>query len=102
MGDYQVRKYTGWNRHMPTCMLAHFFLWHIRIVLEDKAPAMMPPQIRLLLETVLPMKTFSGQEATELVRWVREKNHKAYLSHGKRKLGLNLPGDDLLTDLVMR
>jgi len=25
MGDYQVRKYTGWNRHMLTCLLAHFF-----------------------------------------------------------------------------
>lgn len=25
MGDYEVRKYTGWNRHMLTCILAHFF-----------------------------------------------------------------------------
>lgn len=102
MGDYQVRKYTGWHRHMLTCIIAHFFLWHIRIVLEYKAPVITLPQIRLLPEVVLPMKTFSKQEAIEVVRWIREKNHRAYLSHRKRKLGLNLSADDLLTDLVMR
>jgi len=102
MGEYQVRKYTGWNHHMLTCMLAHFFLWHIKITLEDKAPAITLPQIRLLLEVVLPMKTFSRKEAIEVVKWVQIKNHKAYLSHRKRKLGLNLSGDDLLMDLVMR
>jgi len=25
MGEYQVRKYTGWYHHMLTCMIAHFF-----------------------------------------------------------------------------
>lgn len=33
---YEVRKYTGRNRHMLTCMTAHFFMWHIRIRLGKK------------------------------------------------------------------
>jgi SRSO17 transposase len=34
---YEVRKYRGWNHHMMTCMLAHFFLWHLKIRLGKKS-----------------------------------------------------------------
>jgi len=37
MDQYEVRKYTGWNHHMLSCMLAHFFLWHLRITLGKKS-----------------------------------------------------------------
>jgi SRSO17 transposase len=36
MDHYEVRKYPGWNHHMLTCMLGHFFLWHMRIKLGKK------------------------------------------------------------------
>src|SRR5207237_10494203 len=31
MDHYEVRKYPGWHHHLLTCMLAHFFLWHLQI-----------------------------------------------------------------------
>ena len=37
MDHYEVRKYPGWHHHMLTCMLAHFFLWHMRIRLGEKS-----------------------------------------------------------------
>jgi len=37
MDHYEVRKYTGWNHHMLTCILAHFFLWHLKIRLGKKS-----------------------------------------------------------------
>ena len=37
MDHYEVRKFPGWRHHMLTCMLAHFFLWHMRIRLGGKS-----------------------------------------------------------------
>lgn len=36
MDHYEVRKYRGWNHHILTCMLSHFFLWHLKIKLGKK------------------------------------------------------------------
>jgi SRSO17 transposase len=37
MDHYEVRKYPGWNHHILTCMLGHFFLWHTKIKLGKKS-----------------------------------------------------------------
>jgi len=37
MDHYEVRKYPGWNHHILTCMLGHFFLWHLKIKLGKKS-----------------------------------------------------------------
>ncbi len=31
MDHYEVRKFPGWHHHILTCMMAHFFLWHLKI-----------------------------------------------------------------------
>jgi SRSO17 transposase len=37
MAHYELRKFAGWHHHMWTCMLAHFFLWHMKIRLGEKS-----------------------------------------------------------------
>lgn len=37
MDHYEVRKFRGWHHHILTCMLGHFFLWHIKIRLGKKS-----------------------------------------------------------------
>jgi SRSO17 transposase len=37
MAHYELRKFAGWHHHMLTCMLAHFFLWHVKIRLGKKS-----------------------------------------------------------------
>jgi SRSO17 transposase len=37
MDHYEVRKYTGWHHHMLTTMLAHFFLWRLKLRLGKKS-----------------------------------------------------------------
>lgn len=84
MDQYEVRKFPGWNHHIVTCMLAHYFLWHIKMRLEKKAPVITPSQLRLLLRAVLPMRTFDIEMTRWLVGWVQRRNHRAYLPHRKR------------------
>jgi len=37
-------------------MLAHFFLWHLKIRMGKKAPSITLSQLRVLLKLILPMK----------------------------------------------
>jgi SRSO17 transposase len=39
MAHYEVRKYPGWHHHLLTTMLAHFFLWHLKVRLGKKSPS---------------------------------------------------------------
>ena len=85
MAHYEVRKYPGWHHHMLVTMLAHFFLWHLKLRLGKKAPALTVSQLRMLLEVILPLRTYMVADALELVVWVQRCNHRAYMSHRKRR-----------------
>ena len=50
---YQIRVTTPIGLHMLVVMLAHFFLWHLKIKLGKKAPAITLSQLKILLEVVL-------------------------------------------------
>ena len=37
MDHYEVRKYRGWHHHMLMTMLAHVFLWRLKLDLGKKS-----------------------------------------------------------------
>ena len=37
MDQYEVRKFPGWHHHIITCILGHFFLWHLKVRLGKKS-----------------------------------------------------------------
>jgi SRSO17 transposase len=39
MDHYEVRKDAGWHHHRLTTMLAHFFLWHLKLRWGKKSPS---------------------------------------------------------------
>jgi SRSO17 transposase len=57
MDHYEIRNYAGWHHHMLLCMIAHCFLWHLKLRLGKKAPALTVSPLRVLLEMVLPLRT---------------------------------------------
>ena len=86
MDDYQTRSWRGWHHHMTMSLLAHFFLVRLRLKLKDQAPALTVPQVRFLLQAVLPKKEFDPQEALGLIQRMQLRHHAAYLSHRKHKI----------------
>jgi hypothetical protein len=86
MDQYEVRKFPGWHHHILTCMLGHYFLWHLKIGLGKKTPVITPSQLRLLLKIVLPLRVFDVEMTIELVRWIQRRKHPSYQSHRKKKI----------------
>ncbi len=43
MDQYEVRKFPGWHHHILTCMLGHYFLWHLKIRLGKKSTCYYAP-----------------------------------------------------------
>ena len=66
-------------------MLAHFFLWPLKLRLEKKAPALTVSQLRTILDVVLPLRLYTIEEGLELVAWVQRRNHQAYQAHRARR-----------------
>jgi hypothetical protein len=85
MDHYEVRKYASWHHPMPTTMLAHCFLWRLKLRVGEKAPARTVAQLRTLLDVVLPLRTYTIEEVLALVAWVQQRNHRASLAPRKRR-----------------
>ena len=72
---------------MTLCILAHFFLVRMGLRLKKKAPALTLPQVYQLLVTVLPRPQFDAAAVLAVITYRQRRNHAAYLSHRKRRIG---------------
>jgi hypothetical protein len=61
------------------------FCGRSKSVWGKKAPALTLPQMRTLLEVVLPLRKYTIEDVIELIAWVQQRNHRAYVSHKKRR-----------------
>jgi len=86
MDHYEVHKFPGLHHLIITCMLAYFFLWHLKNQDGEKVPSITLSQLRALLQVILPMKPQTLETLIELVSWIHKRNHRARLSHRKRCL----------------
>ena len=84
LDHYETRSWQGWHHHISLTLLAHHFLVRLRLKLQDKAPALTVPQVRQMLQVVLPKKDFSAADVLELIARTQRRNHAAYVSHRKR------------------
>jgi len=83
--QYAVRGWTGWHHHTTMTLLAHHFLVRLRRQLAGTAPALTTPQIRLLLQVILPRHTLDAVTALALVRETQRRNYAAYCAHRARR-----------------
>lgn len=89
MADYQVRKWRSLHRHLQLAMLAHLLLAQLRSEYgaEDVLGPLSAPEVRRLLEIVLPRRSRSVTRLLNWALWRRKHNHKARLSHYRRRTG---------------
>jgi hypothetical protein len=85
MAHYEVRKYPGGHHHRLTTMLAHFFLWQLKLRLGKKAPALTVSQLRIILDVVIPLRRYDIPDVLALVAWMQQRHHQASLAHRKRR-----------------
>jgi len=85
MDHYEVRKYPGWHHHILISILAHFFLWHLKLRLGKKSG--LPHRVAAAddIGSRLPLRTSTIAEVLALVAWVQQRNHQAYRAHRKRR-----------------
>ena len=79
LDQYQVRGWKGWHHHMAMTLLAMLFLLQLTLHFGCKAPLLTIQDVREILETFLPRKSYSHMEFIALL----EQKHRARLSARK-------------------
>jgi SRSO17 transposase len=81
LNEYETRSWRGWHHHMTLVILAFGFLARSHVFLKDDAPALTLPQVIDLLAAVLPKRSFTPQDAIDLIRYKQKRIASAKRSH---------------------
>ena len=84
LDHYEVRGWVGWHHHTTLSFLAHHFLVRQRCRLGEKSAALSVPQVRTLLQVVLPRRDLDAGSALALMHYIQDQNYAAYRSHRRQ------------------
>src|SRR5262249_49436818 len=80
MNHYEIRKCSGWPHHMLIVYVGACVPMASQDLLGVKDPVLKVSQMQLLLEVLLPIRTYTIADILALVARFQQRKHTAYLS----------------------
>jgi len=68
MGDYQVRKWSGYHKHMAICFIGLYYIFEQKMILKKKNIKITAPIIRKLVASTIESKWNSLETAINLAK----------------------------------
>lgn len=93
MGEYQLRSWVGWHRHMAMVMLAMFFMLQQKMLLVSELPLLSAEDIAWVIECYLPRPQTSEEEVQKALAR-RHRRRQADIDSRRRRSGSRL--EDIL------
>lgn len=93
MGEYQLRSWVGWHRHMAMVMLAMFFMLQQKVLLADELPLLSAEDIAWVIEYYLP-RPHATEEDVQKALARRHRRRQIDIDLRKKKIEPRL--DDIL------
>jgi hypothetical protein len=84
LADDEVRGGRGWHHHMTMTLLAMLFLLKLELTWQKHAPLLTVPDVREILEVILPKRHITPQEILELIEQKHGARDSAKQSHHRR------------------
>jgi len=93
MGEYQLRSWGGWHRHMAMVMLAMFFMIQQKVLLAHELPLLSAENIAWVIEYYLPSSQATEEDAQKALAR-RHRRRQMDIDLRKKKIEPRL--DDIL------
>jgi SRSO17 transposase len=78
LADYRVRSWNAWHHHMALTFLAMFVILMLNIRIGGHVPGLTVQDVKIILEKILPRKTFNKEDVRRLIEQ-RIKKKESYM-----------------------